>query len=212
VTEDDSSDHVVERLRDLLRANLDTGFAELMREYQQLVYTIVLRVCDQHVDAEDLAAEVFLRAYRALRTYSDARIAELRLRPWLVTIALNIGRNTSRDRGRRPRQVALDEVAERPPQGDAFDDIVTRIDQRRTLTELTASLPERQRVAVLLRYLCDVPSAEIAEVLGCPEGTARSYVSRGLDKLRRLLVDRYPALIADNGFGWEEEFSGHNRG
>jgi RNA polymerase sigma-70 factor (ECF subfamily) len=89
---------------------------------------------------------------------------------------------------------------------------VTRIDQRRTLAELTASLPERQRVAVLLRHLCDVPSAEIAEVLGCPEGTVRSYVSRGLDKLRRLLVERYPALVADNAFGWEEELSGHNRG
>lgn len=212
VIEEDPPDHAAERLSDLLRADLDTGFAELMREYQQLVYTIVLRVCDRRADAEDLAAEVFLRVYRALCTYSDARIAELQLRPWLVTIALNMGRNISRDRSRQPRQVALEDVTERLPQGDAFDDIVMRMDQRRMLAELTAFLPHRHRVAVLLRHLCGLSSAEIAEVLGCPEGTVRSYVSRGLDKLRRLLVDRYPALVAETGFAREEDLSGHNQG
>jgi RNA polymerase sigma factor (sigma-70 family) len=221
VIEQDSSDRVAERLRKLLCDDLDAGFADLMREYQQVVYTTVLRVCDHHTDAEDLAAEVFLRAYRALRGYSTVRIAELRLRPWLVTIALNMGRNTARDHSRRPRQVALDDVVERSPQGDAFDDVAARLDQRRVLAELTACLPDQQRVAVLLRHLCELSSAEVAVVLDCPEGTVRSHVFRGLATLRRLLAERYPTLVIDNKFGdvdilvpqaRREKLSDHARG
>lgn len=194
-------DPTVERLRAALLDDLDSGFALLVREYQQLVYTTVLRVCGHRTDAEDLAAEVFLRAYRALRGYSADRTAELRPRPWLVTIALNIGRNTARDRGRRPLQVPLEEYVERAPRSDAFDEIADRLDQRQVLAELTARLPEPQRVAVLLRHLCELSSAEVAEVLGCPEGTVRSHVSRGLARLRALLGEHHPTLVAQAGAG-----------
>lgn len=221
VSDEDPPGHVAVRLRELLREDLDAGFAELMREYQQLVHTIALRVCGHHTDAEDLAAEVFLRAYRALRGYSAARIGELRPRPWLVTITLNMGRNTARDRGRRPLQVTLEDFVERSPQGDAFDEVAAGLDRRRALAELTACLPEQQRVAVLLRHLCELSSAEVAEVLGCPEGTVRSHVSRGLVRLRGLLAERYPALVAGDRPGAaktpvartrrEERIGGHER-
>ncbi len=197
---DTALDAVVEQVRAALLEDLDAGFAELVREYQQLVYTTVLRVCRHHDDAEDLAAEVFLRAYRALRTYEAAAIGVLRPRAWLVTIALNLGRNELRNRGRRPRQVAFDVVPDGELQRgslDAFDEIAGRLDHREALAELTACLPERQRVAVLLRHLCGLSSPEVAEILGCPEGTARSHVSRGLTTLRALLVERYPGLAAD---------------
>jgi RNA polymerase sigma factor (sigma-70 family) len=193
----------------------------VMREYQHTVYTTVLRVCGHRTDAEDLTAEVFLRAYRALRGYTAERIDELHLRPWLVTIALNMGRNTARDLSRRPRQVALERFVERPLQGDAFDDIAVRLDYQRVLAELIVYLPETQRVAVLLRHLCELTSAEIAEVTNCPEGTVRSHISRGLSKLRALLIECYPALAADTALGAtgalipavrrKEEFGGHDR-
>lgn len=220
VTEVDSPDHVAERLRRRLREDLDAGFADLMREYQQLVYTTVRRLCAHRADAEDLSAEVFLRAYRALREYPAARIDALRPRPWLIAIALNTGRNNVRDRGRRPQQVMLDDVEERPRHEDAFDEVVARLDHRRMLADLTACLPEQRRVAVLLRHVCQLSSAEVAEILGCSEGTARSHVSRGLVSLRALLVERYPALAADMGFDvtdsspklrGEEKLNGHKR-
>ncbi|MFC4584828.1 RNA polymerase sigma factor [Sphaerisporangium corydalis] len=223
VPEEDPHDDAAGRLRALLQEDLDAGFAELVREYQQLVYTIALRVCGHHhPDAEDLAAEVFLRAYRALRGYSAARLGELRPRPWLVTITLNMGRNNARDRGRRPLQVTLEDFVERSPQGDVFDDVAAGLDRRRALAELTACLPDQQRDAVLLRHLCELSSAEVAEVLGCPEGTVRSHVSRGLVRLRGLLAERYPALAAGQGSGGtgtpvaqvrrQERISGHRRG
>jgi RNA polymerase sigma-70 factor (ECF subfamily) len=57
-------------------------------------------------------------------------------------------------------------------------------------------LPERQRVAVVLRYVVDLPIAQIAEVMGCPSGTVKSHISRGLDRLRPIggpAVGRGPA-------------------
>lgn len=79
--------------------------------------------------------------------------------------------------------------------------IAVRLDYQRVLAELTAYLPETQRVAVLLRHLCELTSAEIAEVTNCPEGTVRSHICRGLSKLRALLIECYPALAADTALG-----------
>lgn len=191
---DDAAKQQAQRLRMALRADLDSGFSLLVREYQHIVYATVLRICGHRHDAEDLTAEVFLRAFRALDSYPAERIDELRLRPWLVTIALNLGRNTARDRSRRPRQVALEEFVERSPPDDAFDGVADQLDQQRTLAELTACLPENQRVAVVLRHVCDLSPAEIATVMGCSEGTVRSHVSRGLGGLRALLVEHAAGL------------------
>jgi RNA polymerase sigma-70 factor (ECF subfamily) len=184
---DDAAEVRARRLRAALLADLDSGFTLVVREHQHTVFTTVLRICGHRDDAEDLTAEVFLKAYRALCGYPVQRIHELRLRPWLVTIALNLGRNRARDRSRRPRQVAWEEFVERSPPDDAFDDLADRLDQRRVLEELTGCLPEDQRVAVVLRHLCDMPPGEIAAVLGCSEGTVRSHVSRALGRLRALL-------------------------
>ena len=60
---------------------------------------------------------------------------------------------------------------------------------QREWNALLARLPDHQRVAVVLRHVEGVPTSEIAEVLGCPEGTAKSHVSRGLKKLRALLAE-----------------------
>lgn len=184
VLTDDQAETAAERVRAQLGDDLDAGFAELVCCYQNLIYVIVLRACQHPIDAEDLAAEVFLRAYQALRGYDRIRIADLQLRPWLVTIALNTWRNAVRDRGRRPAQVPLSQSSERTVPPDAFEAATDRIDQRRELAWLTAQLPETQRIAVVLRHACGLSIAEVAQALDCPEGTARSHVSRGLRNLR----------------------------
>ena len=96
----DSEDELCRRLA----GDLDAGFAELVATYGSLVCTVAARATFGNEETEDLAAEAFLRAYRALRGYDAARIRELRLRPWLVTIAVNVARNArraaSRHRGR----------------------------------------------------------------------------------------------------------------
>lgn len=173
-----------------LATDRDAGFVELVRGYQDVVYTVALRVSGQPQDAEDLTAETFLRAYRALLGYDPERVRALRPRAWLLTIALNTWRNAVRAAARRPGQVPLREVADPPADGPDVADVVVRGETRRELARLLAELPRTQRAAVVLRHVADLPITEVAAVLDCPVGTAKSHVSRGLRRLRELCQDR----------------------
>src|ERR1700716_1140014 len=80
-------------------------FERMVREHQDRVYSLGFALTGTRQDAEDVAQDTFLRAYRALVTYSTERISELKQRAWLHRIALNVARN--RYRGLRPRFVEL---------------------------------------------------------------------------------------------------------
>lgn len=172
-----------------LSRDLDAAFPELVSSYQQAVYTTALRMSGRQLDATDLAAEAFLRAYQALRGYRSERIRELKLRPWLITIALNLWRNQARTASRRPTQVSLDSSPEPPGGVGGPEEHLRRRELRTAVAGLLAELPDSQRLAVVLRHVLDLPYSEIAAVLGCPEGTAKSHVSRGLQHLRALATD-----------------------
>lgn len=172
-----------------LAADLDAGFADVVRTHERVVHTVALRLTARPADAEDLAAEAFLRAYRALRGYDTARIAALRVRPWLLTIVRNTARNVARDAARRPGPPPRFEPVEEASAGPDVEQQVQRRDLGRELGALLARLPEVQRAAVVLRHVVGLPTSEVAEVLGCPDGTAKSHISRGLARLRALLTD-----------------------
>ncbi len=165
-------------------ADFDAGFARLVECYAPVVVSVTGRVSGRVEDAEDLAAETFFRAYRALRNYSEQRLAELQVRPWLVTIALNLARNTARDRGRRPKETPITDAHE--PRSAARDtsELALASSERDDLAQRLAALSMNERVAVVLRHVVEMPVAEIASVLGCKEVTARSHIARGLAHLR----------------------------
>lgn len=131
--------------------------------------------------AEDAVQAAFEKAFAALGEYREDRIQALRLRPWLYRITLNVVRNSWRD-GRREQAVAeTPEVS-----GTSPDD---RREARMDALEALERLPERQRVAVALRYLEDLPYAEISSATGWPENTCKTLVRRGIGKLGALLSD-----------------------
>lgn len=174
-----------DRIRLALTEDVDAGFVVLFESYQRLVFSTALRVSGRWADAEDLTADAFLRAYRALRDYSPERLVTLRPRAWLVTILLNGWRNRQRSAARRP--TAPLEAAGEPV--DPRADVAGAVADRETGAEmaaLLAQLPHAQRVAVVLRHMSELSIAEIAEVLGSPEGTVKSHISRGLARLREL--------------------------
>ncbi|HEY2224713.1 RNA polymerase sigma factor [Actinomycetospora sp.] len=187
------ADPDAERVAAALARDLDDGFAELVRTYQGLVHAVALRTTGHRADAEDLAAEALLRAYRSLADHlgSDrgaAWLAGLAPRPWLLTIVVNTRRNQVRDAARRPRTDG-GVVPEEPTPGPTVEDHAERREVTEHLADLLARLPEAQRTAVVLRHVTDLPLTEVAEVLGCPVGTAKSHVSRGLARLRALIDD-----------------------
>jgi RNA polymerase sigma factor (sigma-70 family) len=125
-------------------------------------------------EAEDCFQETFiaaLRAYPRLRAGSN-------LRAWVMTIAHNKALDCHRARSRgavpvaEPAAVDARSVAEAPARDE-------------TLWEAVGALPERQRSAVVLRFLGDLPHREIAAAIGCSEEAARRSLHEGLIKLRK---------------------------
>ena len=176
---------MTDELQRQLADDLDAGFPMLVDTYGTLVLTIATRLTDA-ATGEDITQEAFLRAYRALGSYESKHISNLDLRPWLATITRNLVRNEYRRRERKPA-LSLEagnntEPAMRDPEPASHD-----LDE---LSRVLVDLTDAQREAVVLRHVVGLPMREVALTMGCPDGTAKSHVSRGLAQLRSTLDQR----------------------
>jgi len=138
-----------------------------------LGYKVAYRLTGDRAESEDLAQEALARAYlrwRKVAAYDEAWVAR-------VTTNLAIGR------WRKHGHVVVSGSGEQAfaVPGAAGVDPLDRIE----LVRVLRSLPRRQREAVALRYLADLPEAEVAEVLGCSVGAVKQHTHRGLAALRR---------------------------
>lgn len=177
-----------------LATDLDGAFATLVNAHQDRLYTIVLRLLGEPRDAEEVAQDTLVRAYRAMAGYDADRIRSLRLRSWLAAIAVNLARNRRRrlDDRRPPLQLEpiVDAGAEPGwPDGRAGPhERAVRGETVATLAAALLTLAPGPRAAVILRHVDGLSVAEVAAALGHPEGTVKSQVSRGLAELRRHLA------------------------
>jgi RNA polymerase sigma factor (sigma-70 family) len=177
-------------LTERLARDLDATFEHLVEAHVDRCYSIALRVLGNPHDAEEVAQDALVRAYRALGGYDPQRIRELRLRAWLATIVVNLCRNRVR---RHPVLTTplepLVEAGREPAASDATDPahIAGITAGRERIAALLATLPDRYRIPVVLRHVDDLSYAQLAEVLGRPEGTVKAQVSRGLAMLRAAL-------------------------
>ena len=181
-----------------LARDLDGAFSALVAGHQDRLYTIALRLLGDPRDAEEVAQDALVRAYRAMGDYPAERVASLRLRPWLASITVNLARNRRRRADDRRPPLALEpmldagfELADARTPGPAA---ITAT--REAIDELAATLlqlPPAVRVAIVLRHVDGLSVAETAEALGRPEGTVKAQVSRGLERLRALLAESPPA-------------------
>jgi RNA polymerase sigma-70 factor (ECF subfamily) len=148
------------------------------RHYAEL-YRYAFSVLRDERAAEDAVQDAFVRALAALGRYPEGRLRTMRLRPWMYRITLNVARN----RLKRRREVPAEELFE-------FVGVGSNENREAVMDVLAAlgRLPERQRVAVTLRYLQDLPYAEISGATGWPEGTAKTLVRRGLARLRKMII------------------------
>jgi RNA polymerase sigma-70 factor (sigma-E family) len=145
------------------------------REHPRLVGTLGLLVGDVAL-AEDLAQEALLRACR-----NWDRVGGLESPGgWTHRVAVNLARSALRSRTTRRRvdarlAAASGErtIAHDPDRADVF-----------AVRRAVRSLPERQRIALVLRYYADLSVSEVADVMGCPEGTVKTLTSRAISGLR----------------------------
>jgi RNA polymerase sigma factor (sigma-70 family) len=155
-------------------------FERMVHEHQHRVFALSLAMTGNREDAEEVAQDTFLRAYRALVTYPPARVRDLKQKAWLNQIALNVVRN--RVRGKRLRFVELN-GSEPDRAAGPEDDVMLRAEMD-ALAARVACLPPRYREAVVLRHVQELSYAEAAEMLGLPVGTVKSNVHRGLQILK----------------------------
>jgi RNA polymerase sigma-70 factor (ECF subfamily) len=160
------------------------AFEELVRIHQSTAIRLAYLLVRDHGEAEEVAQDAFVKAFRALDRFREGSP----FRPWLLTIVRNEAANRRRSRGRR-RRLAL-RVSAEPVSGDAAPSPETVvIDEERARTVLAAvdGLPDRYRLVVSLRYLLGLSEAETAAVLGVATGTVKSRTSRALGRLRNLI-------------------------
>lgn len=166
----------------LLARDLDAHFEALVIQFQDRLYRFALRLSGNAQDAEEIAQDAFIRAYRALESYPAERVRAMALRPWLYQIALNAWKNRVR-RKRLPR-VELDGEIESPDDGPERQAEAGA--RGEAIMRALDTLPDRLRAAVVLRHIEELSYDEIASVLGQPVGTVKSNVHRGLGALREV--------------------------
>lgn len=167
-------------LADRAAAGDREAFGELVLRYQLQVRRVTRSVTLDEHDADDAAQDAFLSALDRIETYDRKRP----FGPWLMRIASNAAIDLLRRRTVRKADAIDDSMAAR---GRGPDKLAEAAELNDRLRAALATLPERQRAAVTLFDLEGYAHAEIAAVLGVPEGTVRSDVFHARRKLREAL-------------------------
>lgn len=160
------------------------------RLYPELVGVLTAH-CGQRPVAEEVAQEALAKVVVAWPKVQRMDHPEA----WTYRVAFNLMR--SRWRRARAERRALQRLGAGVPSGDGASASVDRL----ALVEALASLPERQRAAVSLRYLSDLSVAETAVALSCAQGTVKSLTSQAICRLRQRLRDPLDVPVAREGEG-----------
>ena len=179
-------------LANRLARDVDAAFPALVADHQDRLYTIALRLLGDRRDAEEVAQDALVRAFRAMREYPRERVAALRLRPGLASITVNLARNRRRRHDDRQPPGSLEPMLDAgfdPPTPGRAGPAPTaeRHEMQRELAEALLRLTPAVRSAIVLRHVDGLSVTEVAEALGRPEGTIKAQVHRGLRELRAVL-------------------------
>jgi RNA polymerase sigma-70 factor, ECF subfamily len=170
-----------------LARDVERSFEHLVIAYRARIVTFVARMLHDDARAEDVAQDVFVRAYRALQTYPPERRASLRLRSWLYAIAHNLTRNAFRDAPPPSDSLEYDDGEPRAGLVDAQagpDQLVLRAEAWDSVGDAIARLSDALRPAFVMRYVDELSYEEIAESLDQPIGTVKASAHRGLLAVR----------------------------
>ena len=166
-----------------------TAWEPLVLAHQQAVFRLSYLLLGDPNDAEDVAQETFLRAWKHLKRFDFTRP----LRPWLLSIASNLASNRRRSAGRY--FAALTRAFREEPASASIEEKSSQHMQANDLWKAvqTLNLPDQQ--IIYLRFFLDLSVAETAEVLQVADGTVKSRLSRALEKLRTIIQQDFPVLF-----------------
>ena len=173
------------------RAGERDALDALLRRHHDRIAAVCRRLAGNEADALDATQEALIAIARGIRRF-DGRAA---FSTWAYRVATNACLDELRRRSRRPVPgLAGDDDGSLPAATAAG---IEALPDRLAVDAALARLPEEFRAPVVLRDLCDLDYAEIADVLGLPPGTVRSRIARGRAQLARLLTPGNPTGQAD---------------
>jgi RNA polymerase sigma-70 factor, ECF subfamily len=181
-------------VREFIAGN-DAAFTQLVSKYKDPITNYLSTVVGDYEIAVDLAQETFLRVYRNIGRYSHF----YQFSTWIYRIATNLAIDEMRYRKRRgrvfyrniwgargrdetdPQEVEISDVRRGP------GDEILRKESGRVLRDAIRSLPEKYRIAFIMKEIQDMPYDSIAEALSCSAGTVKSRLHRARELLQRKL-------------------------
>jgi RNA polymerase sigma-70 factor (ECF subfamily) len=193
-----------------VKAGDEASFNLLLQKYRTPLVNFLYRMVRNRGTAEDLAQEVFLRVYRARKQYSPSA----KFTTWLFRIATNLALNSLRDNRYRQMDVSIDTPVEEdvaplqlPSRELRVDEKMIERDRSEFIRRAIATLPEKQRVAVLLHKYEEMDYGEIAKILECSESALKSLLFRAYETLRvqlaPLVSESVAGRIRRSGTRWK---------
>lgn len=181
-----------------------SAFDLLVRKYQHKVVKLVLRYVRNPAEAEDIAQEAFIKAYRALPQFRG----DSAFYTWMYRIAINTAKNSLASRDRSPIAYELDltdpeeshSVQTKLQDPDTPEGMALTEEIRGIVNSAIEGLPEELKTAIVLRELDGLSYEEIAAAMECPVGTVRSRIFRA-----REAIDKRLREVFEGGLGRTEE-------
>ena len=170
------------------------AYDELIRRYQERVYSTVYNMTSNHEDAADLVQEAFVKAWQALKRFKG----DSSFYTWIYRIAVNRTLNFLKSKKNRVRKLSLNDLDSGVENDPELVALISHQTPRRAanlselqikLNEALQRLSEAHRTVVVLHDIQGVPHDEIAEIMGCNPGTVRTRLFYARQQLQGILAD-----------------------
>lgn len=157
------------------------AFNRLVEEYQNSIYSMAYQYTGDHGLAEDLAQEVFLKAYKKLKSFrQDAKIST-----WLYRIAVNTCIDWSR---KKKLKIASESALEHLTSDVNVEDHYLQNEKNKQIQEVVSQLPEIYKTVIILYHFEQLSYREISQIIDLPEKTIETRLYRGRKKIKELLM------------------------
>ena len=157
--------------------------AQQLDEHMRRMYRLIYRIVGNVADAQDLTQEALIKALRRQTQLKDDR----KVKQWLNRIAVN----TALDFIRRRTRITFEEIVTEPVHaGASAEQEISRSETRSWIEEGLKLLSDRERTALVLRDVEEMPAAEVAQVMGCSKATVRSHIANARVKFKEYAKKR----------------------